>query len=90
MTDTRLQVFCTVAEQLSFSKAAKILGISQPAVTKHISRLEQEIGSALFVRISNTVLLTEIGEAFYKKSYEILKLYQSIDSLKYLKTDVTV
>ncbi|NLD21797.1 MAG: LysR family transcriptional regulator, partial [Bacteroidales bacterium] len=48
MTDKRLQVFCAVAETLSFSEAARITGISQPAVSKHIAQIEEEIGSALF------------------------------------------
>jgi DNA-binding transcriptional LysR family regulator len=82
ITDNRLKVFCTVADQLSFSKAAKILGISQPAVTKHILILEKEIGYALFLRISNSVVLTEKGEDFLKISKEILSLYQSFDTLK--------
>jgi len=82
ITDNRLKVFCTVADQLSFSKAAKILGISQPAVTKHILILEKEIGCALFLRISNSVVLTEKGEKFLKISKEILSLYQSFDTLK--------
>ena len=50
MTDNRLKVFCEAAECLNFSKAAAALGISQPAVSKHIAKLEEELGCALFVR----------------------------------------
>ncbi|MDD2294148.1 MAG: LysR family transcriptional regulator [Bacteroidales bacterium] len=82
MTDTRLQVFCTVAETLSFSKAAMLMGMSQPAVSKHIAILEKEIGSALFLRIGISVMLTEKGREFLKIAKEILTLYQSFDSLK--------
>lgn len=82
MTDTRLKVFCTVAEFLSFSKAASVLGISQPAVTKHIAHLEQEIGAALFLRIGHNIILTEKGEELLDIAREILKLYNSIDSIK--------
>lgn len=82
MTDTRLQVFCTVAETLSFSKTAMLLGISQPAVTKHIAILEKEIGSALFLRIGVKVIMTQKGEEFLLIAKEIIALYQSFDSLK--------
>ncbi len=43
MFDFRLEVFYTVAKNLSFSKAAKELFISQPAVTKHIMEIERTL-----------------------------------------------
>ncbi|NMB36564.1 MAG: LysR family transcriptional regulator [Bacteroidales bacterium] len=82
MTDKRLQVFAVAARELSFVKAAKILGISQPAVSKHIALLEKEIGGALFLRISRTLVLTEKGEKLLGIANKILALYQSIDTLK--------
>lgn len=82
MTDKRLEVFCTLAEQLSFSRTAKLTGISQPAVTKHITILEQEMGSALFLRLGSSVMLTPKGEELYKKAKEILDLYKSLEAIK--------
>lgn len=53
-----------VAEELSFSRAAKRLHISQPAVTKYISELEEMLGVALFIRDHHVVTLTEAGRAY--------------------------
>ncbi len=50
MKNFRLKVFITAANRLSFTKAAKELYISQPAVTKHIVALEKHFGTKLFVR----------------------------------------
>lgn len=82
MTDKRLEIFCTMAEQLSFSRTAKLHNISQPAVTKHIAALEQEFGSALFLRLGTSVVITPKGEELYTKSKEILELYKSLDLIK--------
>ena len=81
MTDKRLKVFCTVAETLSFSKAATLIGISQPAVTKHIAVLEKELGYALFLRISHTLILTEKGKKLLAIATHILEEYSKIDSI---------
>lgn len=53
-----------VAEELSFSRAAKCLHISQPAVTKYIGELEEMLGVALFIRDHHTVILTDPGRAY--------------------------
>jgi DNA-binding transcriptional LysR family regulator len=57
----RLTVFRAVARQLSFSKAADELQLSQPAVSKHIHLLEVELGVRLFQRTGRRVELTEAG-----------------------------
>lgn len=57
----RLRVFRTVAQRLSFSRAAEELHMSQPAVSKHIRQLEAELGAPLFQRLGNRVELTEAG-----------------------------
>ncbi|MCF0163868.1 MAG: LysR family transcriptional regulator [Bacteroidales bacterium] len=81
MTDNRLKIFCTTADRLSFSAAAKTLGITQPAVTKQIAKLEEELGYALFIRISKKVILTEKGSEFLKIAQEILEKYREIDKI---------
>ena len=88
MTDFRLQVFKTVAERLSFTRAAEELCISQPAVTKHIRELEKQIGGALFVRSSGRIALTEKGELLLKHAREILASYRSM-SEAFAETDVS-
>ncbi|MBQ7222611.1 MAG: LysR family transcriptional regulator [Bacteroidales bacterium] len=82
MTDNRLKVFCTVADTLSFSKAAALLGISQPAVSKNIAVLEAEIGGALFIRINKTLILTDKGKQLLTIASSILEEYSKIDSIK--------
>lgn len=59
--DYRLRVFCEVATQQSVSAAAKILHISQPAVTQHIKLLEEAFHTPFFIRSRHGVTLTEAG-----------------------------
>ena len=56
------EVFFEVATHLSFSRAAEVLFISQPAITRHIQTLEKSYGASLFERKGNTVLLTTEGK----------------------------
>ena len=54
--DFRLKVFMAVAETGSFTKAAKSIGISQPAVSQNINALEKEIGTPLILRAKGEAL----------------------------------
>lgn len=62
---TQLPVFIQVAKLGSFAKAARELGISAPAVSKAISKLEQEWQTKLFLRSSHSLSLTPSGEQLY-------------------------
>src|SRR5580704_1865473 len=66
MIDYRLHVFRQVAELRSLTKASRALRLSQPAVTKHIKLLEEELRLPLFVRSSYGVALTDAGTVFLK------------------------
>lgn len=68
----------TVAEELSFSKAARKLFISQPALSQCIRKLETELGTPLFIRENSTVRLTDAGELFVKEGSEILRLSERL------------
>ncbi|WP_078427122.1 LysR family transcriptional regulator [Alkalihalobacterium alkalinitrilicum] len=70
-----LRIFVTVVEQRNFSKAAKILNLSQPNVSLHIRNLENEFGSVLFHRSPKQVKVTEEGEILYVRAKQILSLY---------------
>lgn len=59
-------IFHTVAKAGNISKAANQLYISQPAISKAISKLEEELGTALFNRSSRGVTLTEEGQVLYE------------------------
>ena len=45
----QLEAFCMVVRQGSFSRAARVLGVSQPTVSAHISTLEKELGCELLI-----------------------------------------
>lgn len=61
-----LQSFCMVARLRSFSKASQSLGIGQPAVTKHIHRLEAELGKSLIERGTRPTQLTPAGLELFR------------------------
>ncbi|SFN85503.1 DNA-binding transcriptional regulator, LysR family [Chitinophaga sp. YR627] len=79
MLDFRLKVFYTVARRLSFTKAAEELFISQPAVTKHIHELEQQLGMALFERIGNKIKITRAGQIMLKHADDIFTSYRNLE-----------
>lgn len=74
-----LKYFLKVAEELSFSKAAEKLFISQPPLSRQIKELEQEIGARLFNRNNKRVELTEAGIYFEK---EIKEMFHSLERIK--------
>ncbi len=63
-----MEAAIAVAEELSFSRAAKRLHLSQPAVTKHIAELEESLGVVLFVRDHHLVSLTDAGRAYVEEA----------------------
>ena len=64
MTFRHLRAFVAVAEELSFTGAARKLHISQPPLSRQIKQLEQEIGVKLFLRRSHGIELTDRGRVF--------------------------
>ncbi len=68
-----IQAFVSVASSGSFSKAALNLHITQPAVSKRVAQLEQEIEEKLFDRIGRNILLTEAGQLFLPKCKTVLE-----------------
>jgi len=61
-----IRSFVTLAEQLHFGRAARVLNLSQPALTKQIRRLEEEVGGALFTRSRHGTKLSALGENFLR------------------------
>lgn len=74
MNTMQLSCFVEVAAQLSFSKAAEALHVSQSTVSHQIKALEDELGCALLVRSTRTVRLTDDGLAFLEYANDILDL----------------
>src|ERR1700731_4153718 len=67
-----MQMFVRVIEKGSFSSVARERGIGQPAVSKQISALEDELGASLIHRTSRSIGLTEAGRDFYESAVHIL------------------
>ena len=68
----QLRYFASVAAHGSFSRAASYLHLTQPAVSRQVQSLEEELGLALLLRTSNTVSLTAAGEVFYEEARDLL------------------
>ncbi|BFH14418.1 LysR family transcriptional regulator [Paenibacillus dendritiformis] len=68
----QLFYFVTVADQLSYSKAAQKLHISQPSLSNAIKNLEHEVGSPLLERSTRKIELTDAGKVLYAKSLQLL------------------
>lgn len=72
----RYRLFCAVAECESISKAAELNYISQPAISKAITKMEESLGTVLFNRNHRGVTLTDEGKIFYdelKAAFDIIK-----------------
>lgn len=67
-----LRYFVAVAEQGSFSAAARILSVAQSAISEQLADLEREIGVPLFLRSPRKTILTKPGELFLKEAYRVL------------------
>ncbi|MBO4330913.1 MAG: LysR family transcriptional regulator [Oscillospiraceae bacterium] len=65
MNSTQLKCFIEAAERLNFTAAAEKLYISQPALSRNIAALEEELGVMLFLRKNNVLSLTPGGEVLY-------------------------
>ncbi|MFF0000356.1 LysR family transcriptional regulator [Streptomyces avermitilis] len=75
-----LRYFTSVAEELSFTRAAERLFISQPALSKQIRMLEKQLGAVLFERDRRTVRLTAVGKALLPHAREVLAAWQAAEA----------
>lgn len=74
-----LELFCEVAVQRSFSKAAKTLGISQPVASESIKALEDRLGIPLVNRGKRPLELTHAGEIYFTGSRELLESFRQLE-----------
>ena len=79
--DFRLRVFETVAQTRNFTAAARLLDISQPAVSQNIAELEKAVGCQLFDRSRSEIALTDRGEVFLLYVRRILKAYEDLNTV---------
>lgn len=68
-----LATFLAVAEEQSFSAAAERLHLSQPAISKRVALLEEQIGNPLFDRVARTVHLTDVGRTLLPYARKVLQ-----------------
>ena len=80
MADRRLQVFYTVAKQLSFTKAAEMLYMTQPAVTFQVKQLEEHFNTRLFERSHGRISLTPAGTLVMGYAERILAMSQEMEA----------
>jgi DNA-binding transcriptional LysR family regulator len=80
MADRRLQVFHAVAKQMSFTKAAETLFMTQPAVTFQIKQLEEHFNTRLFERGHGRIALTPAGEIVLEYAERILALSAELET----------
>ncbi len=75
----QLRAFVSIVEQGSFSKAAKLLYITQPAISLQIKTLESDLGLTLLERGDREIILTPAGVRFYENAKIILNQYATLD-----------
>lgn len=87
----QMYIFKEVCEELSFTKTAKKLYMTQPAISHVISDLEAEIGGKLFERIGRKIHLTGTGEILLHKVVRIIELHEELENgFKYQEELVTI
>ena len=80
MQDIKLTTFTTVAKIKSFTKAAEILNITQPAVSQHIKHLEEYYEVSLIKKQGKKINLTEEGLILYKYARELELIYRNLET----------
>ncbi|HNV34179.1 MAG TPA: LysR family transcriptional regulator [Bacillota bacterium] len=78
MNDKELQYFLTIAETRNLTKASQRLFISQPSLSQTLQRVEEELGTKLFNRTTDGMVLTFAGEKYFKTAKDILAIYDDL------------
>lgn len=77
----QLRAFCIVARELSFTRAARLLGLSGPSLWQQVRALEQELKAELVVSDGNTLLLTEEGQELLEIASPLVAGFDSVREL---------
>jgi DNA-binding transcriptional LysR family regulator len=81
LTMDDVKYFITVSETLNITRASEIIGISQPALSYAVKRLENELGGQLLIRLKNGIQLTKLGEEFKGRSRRLLYEWEQAQNL---------
>ncbi len=80
MNTKQLKYTLTLAHEGSFSRAAELLGISQPSLSQYIRKIEEELDTELFSRIGGDVRLTDAGRAYVEAGRKILDIERRMEA----------
>ena len=80
MTTRELLYVKTTADTGNISKAAKKLFVTQPSLSQSLQRIEDSIGTKIFVRSPDGLKLTFAGEKYYQMACQVLKIYDDFSS----------
>lgn len=84
----KIYTFMAIVKERSFSKASKKLGVSQPAVTLQVKKLEENLKATLIMRKKNGIILTNEGEKFYKLCLKFEgAIYKFNEEIKYINDE---
>lgn len=78
MTSQQIEYVLTLAEQGSFSKAARRLSVTQPSLSQYIINIENQLGTQLFDRSSSPIRLTAAGQAYVRTAAQIKALEENL------------
>ena len=79
MNKSDLEKIVAIAEEGSMARAAQKLYITQPALSKCLTKVEESLGEALFIRRPGGMVLTYAGQCLIRKAYQIMKLYDDVE-----------
>ena len=84
MDTKHLSYLVEIAQQQNLTKAARVLGVSQPALSKYLSGLESDLGIPLFFSYKRKLIPTSAGNVYINAAHKILQIknltYQQIDT----------
>jgi LysR family transcriptional regulator, hydrogen peroxide-inducible genes activator len=91
MEHYQIRYFLAAARSLHFTRAAEAAGVSQPALTKAIQKLEDELGAPLFLRDGRMVVLTEFGQLMRDKLGRVVEARREAElaATRYLSPQAT-
>ena len=75
-----LRYFLTVAREGNITKAANVLHVTQPTLSRQLKDLEQELGKKLFIRSSHSVILTDEGMLLRNRAEEIVNMVDKLEA----------
>lgn len=76
----QLQIFLAVARGMSYTRAAEVLNLTQPAVFTQVRQLEDQLGSVLIERLGKRLFLTEAGEVVLASARVVLDELEQLDT----------